>query len=363
MTGERNENSVLFSLNNLQNLAGQSGGAGSSSGSSASSNGGGIVGQASGEGSGLIDIRSIADAAKHMHSDSSSSTKNDIDDLLSIGTGGINFASPLTAPVVAEPEEEPPKATNKGPMVVMVSAAVIAAVAAVAALFFVFTRAGGEGEDATAAGAETPGQVAGLPGDANAGAQPAEAGGDPSGGQDTAEANAGSAEPSGTTSSKSEKSRGKKGKGRKVASAGSKNEKSTPSKESASSSSDTGSSKKKGGGDIDDLLEAALGGKKKKGGSSSSDSGGLKNTPSRSDVLTALKRVSPGVKACGAGKSGVVNAKVTVKGSTGRVSSVGISGPFAGTPVGSCASRVIKRARFPKFKQSSFTIARFPYKI
>lgn len=63
MRGQRNENSVLFSLNNLAQLASDSPKAQSSSSSSMSGGGGGMTpGHAGGEGSGLIDIRSMATA-------------------------------------------------------------------------------------------------------------------------------------------------------------------------------------------------------------------------------------------------------------------------------------------------------------
>ena len=59
MTGQRNENSVLFSLNNLAQLASDKP-APSASVSSVPS--GHATGAAGGEGSGLIDIRSMASA-------------------------------------------------------------------------------------------------------------------------------------------------------------------------------------------------------------------------------------------------------------------------------------------------------------
>lgn len=64
MRGQRNENSVLFSLNNLAQLASDSPKAQSSSSSASMGGGGGGMtpGHAGGEGSGLIDIRSMATA-------------------------------------------------------------------------------------------------------------------------------------------------------------------------------------------------------------------------------------------------------------------------------------------------------------
>jgi hypothetical protein len=55
-------------------------------------------------------------------------------------------------------------------------------------------------------------------------------------------------------------------------------------------------------------------------------------------------------------------AKVGVTGATGKVSSVDVSGQFAGSPVGSCVAKEVRKAKFPKFSQSSFSFS-YPFKI
>ena len=45
-----------------------------------------------------------------------------------------------------------------------------------------------------------------------------------------------------------------------------------------------------------------------------------------------------------------------------RASAKVASGPFKGTPVGSCIESAVKRARVPRFKQSSFKVT-FPYRL
>ena len=60
-------------------------------------------------------------------------------------------------------------------------------------------------------------------------------------------------------------------------------------------------------------------------------------------------------KACG-GKHGGAGQKVYVKlsiqGSTGRVSSSTAKAPHAGTPLGNCVAAELKKAKFKQFKQA-----------
>ncbi|MBA3392493.1 MAG: zinc-ribbon domain-containing protein [Deltaproteobacteria bacterium] len=97
LRGERNENSVLFSLGNLAQLASDrpapSSSSSSASSSSSSSGAGHATGAAGGEGSGLIDIRSMANA--YMGSTgaakaSTSSAIGSLDDLPVFGGGGFS---------------------------------------------------------------------------------------------------------------------------------------------------------------------------------------------------------------------------------------------------------------------------------
>ena len=97
-------------------------------------------------------------------------------------------------------------------------------------------------------------------------------------------------------------------------------------------------------------------------GSSSSNSS-LPDAPSRDDVKTALQGVSGAVKACRQDAGGTATVNVTFSGKTGRATGAKVaSGPFKGTPVGSCIESAVKRARVPRFKQSSFKVT-FPYRL
>jgi hypothetical protein len=73
--------------------------------------------------------------------------------------------------------------------------------------------------------------------------------------------------------------------------------------------------------------------------------------------------VSGGVKACRKDSGGTATVNVTFSGKTGRATGAKItSGPFKGTPVGSCIQTAVKRARVPRFKQPSFKVT-FPYRL
>jgi predicted Zn finger-like uncharacterized protein len=92
MRGERNENSVLFSLNNLAQLASDKPAPAARPGLSASPPGGAAAGPSSGEGSGLIDIRSMASAylgAPGGAPKPASAGIGSIDDLPVFGGGGF----------------------------------------------------------------------------------------------------------------------------------------------------------------------------------------------------------------------------------------------------------------------------------
>jgi TonB family protein len=92
LRGERNENSVLFSLNNLAQLASDKPAAASAPSSSTMQ--GHATGAAGGEGSGLIDIRSMANAylggGGGAVKPSTSSAIGSIDDLPVFGGGGFS---------------------------------------------------------------------------------------------------------------------------------------------------------------------------------------------------------------------------------------------------------------------------------
>jgi hypothetical protein len=85
-------------------------------------------------------------------------------------------------------------------------------------------------------------------------------------------------------------------------------------------------------------------------------------TPSREDVTRAMTVILPAIRGCAAGQSGLATVGLVVK-NDGRVESATVSGaPFEGDRTGRCMEGVVRRAKFPRFQQSSFRI-QFPFAI
>jgi predicted Zn finger-like uncharacterized protein len=95
LTGQRNENSVLFSLNALTSKGGPGGGMGGGGG------GGGHM-PAGSEASGLIDIRQLSN---QIGLGEDKKKKSRIDDIMNLGGGGA-FAPSLGAPIMSAPPIE-----------------------------------------------------------------------------------------------------------------------------------------------------------------------------------------------------------------------------------------------------------------
>lgn len=349
MTGQRNENSVLFSLSNLQALATGSGSAPVASAAR--------PGMATGEGSGLIDIRALASATQAVADKPNGSSRDKVEDLLSVGSGAAGFsATHFAAPVAVE------KADNSKLLLGGMFAAILMLGGAVA--YLALREPPAQAGVMAAANAAAPGgQLA--PAAVQAAATPTAEAPKPStpGGAAAADDEREEDEPrereregkSGSHSSGA----AKKPTGRDSAKAGDK-EPSSP----APAAPEPAPAKKSGDQSIDDLLSGALGAKPKPAAASPkpSASESLPSSPSRDEVLSALKAVSPKVSACGNGQSGIATAKIGVAGSTGRVTSVDVSGQFAGTPVAACVAREVGKAKFPRFSQPSFSVT-FPFKI
>ena len=358
MTGQRNENSVLFSLTNLQQLASR-GGSPAESAPVASSRPSASTGaqgaqQAAGEGSGLIDIRALA---KSTTPGTKAAPSQAVDDLLSIGTGGGGAAlgAPLLGPAPLE--------TSDGNRWLWIGGAAIAVIAIVGAGIGVGMALGGSQDDAleiTVAAEQEPGQpipgsnkvatAAQAPADppekALADAEPVEAATI----EEPAEAAPEIAEPA----------------PRKRTSSSSQRRQRTSKSTAAPKPEPT--PKKRSSNNLDALMDEVVGGSspskpKQTTRSSSSSGSSLPDAPTRNDVKTALQGVSGGVKACKKDAGGTAAVNVVFSGKTGRASSAKVtSGPFKGTPVGSCIESAVKRARVPRFKQSSFKVT-FPYRL
>lgn len=130
---------------------------------------------------------------------------------------------------------------------------------------------------------------------------------------------------------------------------------------------------RKGGGDaIDDILGGIGGGKKPP--ASKEPAAAKKDPPAAAPPAAAPKKLDKAqvqrvirgaygrVAACNNGpdkKSGTVTVRFTIQPS-GSVGGAQVTGGFAGTPVGGCVSRVVRGLRFPAFGGSPITIT-FPF--
>jgi hypothetical protein len=352
MTGARNENSVLFSLKNLQALA-----TGSGTPSSPSPAAGGAGGLPGGEGSGLIDIRALASTTGVGENGDASGAK---DELLSMGSQGGAFGSlgsPMLAPAAADDDG------NKKMMIWAVVAAVgMLSMAAVAVVYFLRPQSG----SGPAPGVGVAPNVAAVapvpqqPAAPVAAAAPAAA---PSEGELAAQRaaaaqphesdkNASSASASAATHHKH---------GDTPGAAKPAGEQAIPEAESKKAAP---APAKTGPRTIDDLLDGALGNssapKPTHGGADPGAGANLPDTPSRDQALAAMNAIKPAVQACAHGENGVALVDVNVAGATGHVTNAQVKGVTG--PAGSCIAQAVRKAQFPKFKQNVFKLT-FPFKL
>jgi predicted Zn finger-like uncharacterized protein len=361
LRGERNENSVLFSLNNLAALASdQPRGAPASAAqpASASQSSSGMAQQGGGEGSGLIDIRSMAStylsdkgAAKARPSVGS------IDDLPVFST------SAFSEPAVIMPSPQQSGANNKL-LFALIGVVGLLAVVAVVLVVVVFT--GGDknqgqqvatGETPTAAGATPPGETPPPP----AAGEPAKVEPTPSAAAPTEEPKPAPAEepkPAEPTKvatrdePKSSRDRDRDKKPEKKP-----EEKKPEPKETKPASSGSSGCLDEVGCLLADKPPACCskyGKKSGGGGGSKSDSGGggggsdLPETLDRTMISSGVSKVRGRVDSCASRSSAKGEVKVQVKvAASGSVSSVSVKN----TPdpsLGSCVASAMEKASFAK---------------
>jgi hypothetical protein len=92
-------------------------------------------------------------------------------------------------------------------------------------------------------------------------------------------------------------------------------------------------------------------------GRSAKRAAALPDKPSREQVIAAMSRIQPRVKACLPNGRGMATADVKVLGRTGRVTTAQVSGQSGA--VGSCIARAVRGAKFPQFASESLTF-RYP---
>ena len=354
MTGVRNENSVLFSLKNLQALA-----TGTSSpapaGAGAASH---RPGFAAGEGSGLIDIRALA-SATGVGDQGRGETEKDA--LLSLGSAQTGAFGALGSPMLA-PSKADDDGSKKGLAFAIVGGFALLAGAAIAIAVILKPSASIQAPVApivmppTAVAPGTTAVTTAAPGQPEAKA-PAEA---LSEGEIAARNKQASAPAAASGDDKHHGSASKHG-----SAASPEKDKPAAAAPAAAVESTKPADKPKakgGSSSIDDLLEGAIGSGAKGGGkhTEAAPAANLPDKPSRDDVLDAMNGVKDAVKACAKGAGGVAFANITVIGKTGRVGNVEVTGITG--EVGSCIARSVRNAKFPKFKSENFQV-KFPFRL
>jgi hypothetical protein len=127
---------------------------------------------------------------------------------------------------------------------------------------------------------------------------------------------------------------------------------------------------------IDDLLTGAADSKKPAApapapaapvaaaAAASSDDGPeeLPDSPARDEILAAMRGVESAVRACAEGQAlkGTAEVQITVAGTSGRVTNATVSGITG--EAGSCIARAARNAKFPRFAKPTFSI-KYPYRF
>ncbi|MBN2717871.1 MAG: zinc-ribbon domain-containing protein [Deltaproteobacteria bacterium] len=371
MTGQRNENSVLFSLSNLQALAANTaeapiGGADTGTGGLGGF-GGGLGAAPAGEASGLIDIRAMASSLT-----AEAEKADDVDEMLSLGGGG--FASTLGAPVLTAARPAGMSlgmkiAIGAGVLVLLIGLVIAAVTIAqkdtsaqdeqIAMLMkqIEAMKAQGASQSEILAkqqqlqqkrdekAAIKSGDVVAMDDEkANEKTKQddAKSKADAASGKSRKRGGSGAASDGDGDGDSKSASDDKKGSASDLLS-----ESSKPSEPAS------GPSKKAKTNALDDLLGGGGSAAKKKPAATA-------DKLSRQQVMSGMGAVAGSVQRCGAGKTGTFKIKAKIE-PNGRVSQAQAVGQFAGTPAGTCAANAVKRARFPQ--SASPLNVTFPFKI
>ncbi|MCK9521830.1 MAG: zinc-ribbon domain-containing protein [Proteobacteria bacterium] len=350
MTGARNENSVLFSLANLQALA-----SGGSSGGAVDADLPSIGGFKPGEeASGLIDIRAMASTLA-----AEAQKASDVDDMLSIGGGG--FTSSLGAPILAA---TPQSGLSMGAKI-GIGAGVVLLLAALVVLGVVLNTK----EDTSAydeqiaelmkqieqmkVGNASPEQIAAM----QAQLAKTQADKEKAVADKTASGAAAGKESDAADKAADDKEAAKKKTTTTTAAAGTATKKTDDASQPKAPAATAPAATKKTGSTsaLDSLLAPA-----KKPDPKPQAAAPAAEGLTRAQVSSGMNAVKPSVERCGAGKSGSFKVRATIDPS-GRVTNAQEIGDFAGTPAGTCAANAVKRARFPA-SSKSLTVT-YPFKL
>ncbi len=393
LTGQRNENSVLFSLDSLQALATNNNSASKPKPAAGSNEQVGTKGLATAapgsEGSGLIDIRALGSMVGNDHPIAAAAAPP-VDDAALPSFGGTGLGGLAAAPLVASPAPEPaaaaaaaapppPQRSNAPIYVLMVL--LILALGGLAAYILLKPE-----QQPQVIVKEVPGaapSVADKDDDKDKKDDDKDKKDDDEDDKDDkddkdeddepedadADADAGLA---GSSISGKTQSGGKKKSGGKKSGSTSKPASSDPlagfgdPPPKSSSSSKKPAAKPKEDVSVDCILDPSScnkGGSKKSSSSSSSSSSSkpadpnLPATLTSSDIRAGVEPYKGAAKACGSKHGAAAGTKVKVKlsisGSSGTVSSASAQAPHQGTPLGNCVAAAVKKAQFKKFQKST----------
>jgi len=334
LTGQRNENSVLFSLANLEALAVPS----SSSNARAPST------TTTTEGSGLIDIRSMA--ARTIGESGRGDSFGGSDSLPTFSTPQFSPVAPVLLPMAPG---GPPKWVYP-----VMGGLAIGIVVLGLGIYKVISAPPPPAPVVQPVVMPVPTAPAPAPALATKPAVPPPA--------ESAKAVAPEEKP-GEDKAPTEKKKGSGKSGRSVAkgqsdSSAAKNPVDTAKKPTPEPVAATPTPPKpKRGGSIDDLLDQV--GTTKRGGGDEpkpkKPTAAALPSLSQSDIVSAMKAVQPRVKECYNQYKvpGIANVSIAVS-KGGRIASASVSGKFAGTPSGSCVEAAAKTAKFPPCEAMSF---------
>ncbi|MEZ4433003.1 MAG: GYF domain-containing protein [bacterium] len=375
LRNQRNENSVLFSLDTLAAEADSR-----KARRSSSANTGGS------EASGLIDITALSGLDAGSRGDDP------------FGSGLGMAPAPITAAAPIQPLVAPPSGNKTALIVAIVLGVLLLAGGVAAGMYFLMKKDGGEEPVAVAEPAETGKVTMGTPPPAAqpAAAAPAPAAAaaaepekaadgegqadDTAGGDD--EGKAGEDDKAEAAKAPAKRARARRATSpRRSAAAQADNEDDPPAaapkperQVQVTKRAAPARPKKESTDEVDALLGALDG---SGGGSRAAASPGaapaaaaapagdpmLPEKLSRQQILTVVKRNARSIQTCKAGTdaSGTVPVEIVI-GRSGRVESATVEGAHSGTPVGSCVERKVRAFRFPQFSGEPMRI-KMPFSL
>jgi predicted Zn finger-like uncharacterized protein len=340
LTGQRNENSVLFSLSNLEALAVPSQGSAGIRPPSSTSNT---------EGSGLIDIRSMA--AMTLKDGSGGESRRSSDALPTFSTPQFSPVAPVLLPL-----------SSSGPPKWVYPVLGLLAVGILVLGYGIY-------KVVTAPPVGTPIIIAPPPAPPPPpapAAQPvapaaAPVAAEPARPAVVEEKPAAPAEEKPSEKAKTDKGRSHRKSSESASSSkGSSDSKRTgeapPAASAPAATASKGGTGKKGKQSLDDLLGEV--GSSKKGGDDSAKSAAPAVkliSLTQSDIVNAMKGVQPRVQACANQYKVPGTAMATIGvAAGGKVNKATVTGKFAGTPTGACVEQAARAAKFPACQSMTF---------